>query len=295
MKNKLFLNYNLKKWIRSKPRLNPYTYIRIGVWRFLTNRFRLLPDFIIIGVEKGGTTSLYDYIITHPCVVPSKTKEVHYFDTNYLGLWWYRSHFHSIFKKLWFKILKKKLITGEASPYYLFHPLSAKRIFKDLPKVKLIVILRNPIDRAFSHYQDNLKKNQEDYSFEDAIKNEKSRLKGEKEKMIENPRYNSRNYWLFSYLSKGIYYEQLEQWFKIFPKKQFLILETNQLKSNYQEVLNEVFNFLDIPTIEMGILDKKNVGKYEKMNQKTRKSLEDYFSLPNSRLEEILDRNFAWR
>ena len=291
---KSLFKHNLKNWFRSNPKFNPFTYTRIGFARVLTSSLRILPDFIIIGVEKGGTTSLYDYLIRHPSIISARTKEVHYFDTNYLGLWWYKAHFPTIFKKILFKVLKKKILTGEATPYYIFHPLAASRIFKDLPNVKLIVILRDPVDKAYSQYYDNRRKNQEELSFEDAIQKESERTQGEKEKIIKNPKYNSKNYWFFSYLSKGIYSEQLKHWFSIFPRKQFLILETIELQSNPQKVLNEVFSFLGIPKNQINIDEKKNVGKYEKMIPKTRSALENYFSSYNIELEELLDRKFSW-
>jgi len=234
-------------------------------------------------------------LIKHQSIMPSSTKEVHYFDMNYSGLWWYKSHFPTIFQKILLKICKRKVVTGEATPYYMFHPHAPHRIFQDLPNVKLIVIIRDPVDRAYSQYQDNLRKNQEVLSFEDAIQDESNRLKGERERIIKNPRCNSIPYWAYSYLSKGIYVEQLKNWFNIFPKEQFLILYTSKLQSEPQQILNNVFSFLGISNQIIKIDEKKNVGKYKQMNLETREFLEKYFSSHNKELEELLDRKIPWK
>ena len=125
---------------------SPYT-----LYRFLTSHFRMLPDFIIIGAQKSGTSSLYYYLSQHPNVKPALKKEVHYFDLNFeKNVLFYRMQFPLIFNRL--NIFGKKYVTGEASPYYIFHPHVARRISKIIPSVKIIVLLRNPIDRSFSHY-----------------------------------------------------------------------------------------------------------------------------------------------
>jgi hypothetical protein len=280
----------IKYWLISHPKFNPYVLVKIGIGRIVSHPFRMLPDFIIIGSEKCGTTSLYDYMIKHPLIISAKTKEIHYFDINYLGLWWYRSHFPTIFQK----IFKKSCITGEATPYYLYHPLVAKRILMDIPKVKLIVILRDPVSRAYSQYHDNLKKNQEVLSFENAIRNENIRIIGEKEKIIKNSNYHSESYWLFSYISKGIYVNQLKDWLKFFDRDKILILDSFDLQSNPQEVLNRVYSFLGISAYSSMVKNKKNVGKYKEMNLETRKNLEEFYKPYNIELEKLLGKKFSW-
>ena len=126
------------------------------LYRGTTNWIRLLPDFIIIGTQRGGTTSLYSYLASHPSVGPASTKEVHFFDNKYTkGLAWYRAHFPSAIEKYYAEhIQKRKFITGESSPYYLFHPHVPKRVAKDVPHAKFIVLLRNPVDRAILNLEE---------------------------------------------------------------------------------------------------------------------------------------------
>lgn len=148
------------------------------VCRILTAPIRVLPDFIIIGAQRAGTTSLFEYVSHHPCIGCSFGKELHFFDnlkgSFQKGLMWYRAHFPSYpYMYLAKKVRGRDMITGEASPYYLFHPLAATRIARVLPRVKLIAILRNPVDRAYSHYHHNAKYKRETLSFEAALEKDR--------------------------------------------------------------------------------------------------------------------------
>ena len=132
----------------SKFRKNPG---RVFWWLFhrITAPFRALPDFLIVGAQKGGTSSLYAYLAQHPSVLPSFRKEVKFFDCNYFcGHTWYRAHF-----PLRYKLSRGNRITGEGTPNYLFHPTALQRLALTLIDVKIIILLRNPADRAYSHYQ----------------------------------------------------------------------------------------------------------------------------------------------
>ena len=136
------------------------------------------------------------------------------------------------------------IITGEATPYYLFHPHVPERIFSIIPGIKLIVLLRNPIDRAYSHYYHQVTHKRETLSFEEAIKKEYDRLNGEDEKMMKNKDYLSYNHAHFSYLSRGIYVDQLKRWFSIFPKNQILVLKSEDFFEDTSRIYNEVLSFL---------------------------------------------------
>ena len=166
-------------------------------FRVTTSPLRMMPDFIIIGTQKGGTTSLYRYLIDHPNIAPIYIKEPHYFDIHFhKGIGWYRSHFPTAVEKYYARHVEKHdLITGEASPYYLFHPRAPQRVAKTLPKAKLIILLRNPVDRAYSQYQHQLRQpGVEPLSFEEAIAYEEKRLAGEEEKILRDEKYDSFNH-----------------------------------------------------------------------------------------------------
>jgi len=286
-----------RSWLLNNPKLNPYRLsIDPGFFRVLTGMIRTLPNFLIIGAAKCGTTSLYDYLVQHPCIFSASRKEIGFFDDYFnMGLFWYRTHFPTSFKKFLKKLTgKQNFLTGEASANYLFHPHAAKRIFNTIPSVKLIVLLRNPVDRAYSFYNMQVKKGLEKLSFEEAIKSEEKRLEGEKEKILQNENYYSYNYAIYSYLARGIYVDQLKDWMKFFPNNQFLILHAKDLQMEPFKTINIVFEFLGLPHYEIKNLQKKNVGEYNQMNTDIRKWLIDYFKPHNEKLYKLLNRDFGW-
>ena len=252
-------------------------------FRGLTGWLRVLPDFLILGIQKGGTTSLYNYLLAHPSIHVTHTKEIRYFDRNYdRGENWYRANFPTVFSKFISKRKGTPFIVGDASPDYLFHNIVPKKVKKDFPDIKLIVVLRNPVDRAYSHYNMRKRGGQETLSFEEAIKIHDSRIQ--------------KSWWdhhRFSYLKRGLYAEQLQHWFKFFPRKQFFILETNQMEANPLQFYDNLCNFLEIERFQIDFT-RYNVGKYSQMNPETRKYLIKYFKPHNEKLYELLERKFDW-
>lgn len=249
-----------------------------------------MPDFIIIGAQKCGTTSLYNYLIQHPQIAPAATKEVHFFDLNFeKGRDWYLEQFPELGAN------QDKTITGEASPYYIFHPLVPQRIYQMLPQVKLIVLLRNPVARAISHYYHEVRLGYETLSLEDAIANEPIRLQGEAEKLLAGQIERSFNYQHYSYLSRGLYFEQLKAWMRFFPKEQLLILKSEELDSQPSAILNQVFDFLDVSECPLPEYGRYNTGEYPSISEALNQQLTDYFQPHNRRLEEYLGRDFDWQ
>lgn len=196
-----------------------------------TSGMRMLPDYLIVGAQRCGTTSLHRHLLQHPCVGRTLLglKGMHYFSTNYRRGWrWYRTHFPTNAYREW---VKRKsghdLIVGEGSPYYIFHPLAAERIAERLPGVKLLVMLRDPVERAYSHYQHMLLEGLEGVAtFEEAIEREPDRLAGEVEKILADPAYNSFHHQHHSYLARGIYVDQLRPFCSLFPEDQVLVLRS---------------------------------------------------------------------
>ena len=264
--------------------------------RELSGQIGVMPDYIIIGAQKCGTTSLYRYLIKHPCVVPASKKEVHFFDNHFgEGISWYRAHFPSFLYRYYAKQMRRQdIITGEASPYYICHPLAPKRISEIIPRVKLIALLRNPVDRAYSHYHHEVKNGNETLSFEEAIKREEERLRGERDRMLRDEDYYSFNHQHYSYLSRGIYVDQLKVWMSIFPKEQVLILESKDFFADPPTILKRVFEFLNLPSWELKEYRKYNIANYSKIDTTMRKCLIDYFEPHNQRLYEYLGVNLGW-
>lgn len=259
--------------------------------------FHLLPDFIIFGVSRSGTTSLYQYLSQHPNVEPCAIKEPRFFDQYYhRGINWYRMNFPSKWQKFIFtKVKHKKFITGEASGAYLQNPHAPKRIHNLNPNMKLILLLRNPVDRAFSHYLRKIKNDSEKLSFEEAIDQEKSRIEGEQEKMEQNEKYYSPTYHALSYLTTGLYSVRLKRWLKYFSMKQILILSNEEFLSDPQKIYDKTLEFLDLPTYKLSIFKKFSKQQLSmKMNSKTREKLLDYCKPYNEDLYSLIGQRFDW-
>ncbi len=265
--------------------------IEIGI-RKLNAKNRALPNFLIIGAQKAGTTSLYAYLCKHPHISSAFKKEVHYFDLNYSkGTNWYRSFF-PLTKTL--HKYKPSFITGEASPQYMFHPHSISRIIKDLPDIKIIILLRNPIFRTFSHYQHQVRVGREKLTFEEAIENEESRLINELDKMKENEYYNSYKYLMFSYIKRSIYHSQLKDILSQFKREDVLVIQSERFNEFPQEVYTKVLSFLGLPPYELDFSKQYNSHAYPAMKEETFSKLEELFRPYNENLYELLGERFDW-
>lgn len=265
-------------------------------WARLTSRTRLLPDFLIIGTQRGGTTSLYNYLVTHPAVGRALTKEVRFFDLNHeRGAGWYRAQFPSAGRR---DALKRRtgmdMVVGEASPDYLFHPHAPARVARLLPRAKLVVLLRNPVDRAYSHYWHQVKRGFETLAFEDAIAREPERLAGERRKLEADEHSTSFAYHHHSYLARGIYVDQLETWMSLFPVEQFLILRSEDFYERPADVMDEVLRFLNLRPWHLSDYPTYNKMSSGSMDPSTREELLRYFDPHNERLYRFLGRDFGW-
>ena len=260
----------------------------------ISAKLHMLPDMIIIGAMKCGTTSLFRYLEEHPDFFGPKKKEIHYFDYKYdNGLAWYRRQFPTKLKKWKCRLKGRRIITGEATPYYMFHPHACKRVASILPNVKLIALLRNPVDRAYSHYHNKIRGEKEKLTFEQAIESEPRRLAGELEKMLEDESYFSFHHGYHGYLSRGIYVEQIKAWHAHIPQEQLLILDSETFFANPQGVYDKVCVFLGLSPYRIREFKINNPGDYQqKMPAALRKKLIDYFAPYNEELFDYLGMNF---
>jgi hypothetical protein len=265
-------------------------------FRSVVGPLRLLPDFIIIGAQKCGTTTLYNILSDHPNILAATKKEVHFFDGRFTkGMNWYRGHFPlKLTRDRLSQSLRQPVLTGEASPLYLFHPLAPERIKIVLPGVKMIVILRNPVDRAYSHYQRERRDGFESLSFEEALAHEDERMAGEQEKMLTPGINRSYNFSHYSYKARGLYADQLRLWFSLFPREQFLILRNEDLSANPEETFERVYQFLGIPSWFPKKYMRHNTAEYEMMKPETRAQLIEYFKPHNRELSALLGSEMNW-
>lgn len=255
----------------------------------------VLPDFLILGTQKGGTTLLYYLLNQHPYVEPATKKEINFFDVNFSkGEDWYRSHFPAPTVKDGVEI-----ISGEASPYYLYHPHAARRAARTVPEARLISLLRDPVERAYSEYHHRYREGRETLGFEEAVEAEESRLDGELERMLADEHYASPNHRKFSYLSRGIYVDQLQEWHRHFDEGQLLVIGSGEFFRDPRGVLKRAVEFLSLPEWEpeenlLNYTSVRHEGDYAPIPEATRRRLEEFFRPSNERLYEYLGEDFGW-
>jgi hypothetical protein len=260
-------------------------------YRLLTSPLRGLPSVLILGAQRGGSTSLFNYLVQHPDVLPPLGKELHFFDFNYSrGLRYYRSLFPLS------RRLQDGMLTVDATPYYLVHPLVPERAAGLLPQVKLIAVLRNPVDRALSHYQHEVRGGRETLSFSEAIEKESERLAGEEERIRKEPGYYSWNHHRYSYQRRGLYMQQLRRWLEHFPRSQLFVLQSEWLFRDPPAAMAAVHQFIGIRDHRLGRYeDTFQQGNYERvMPQELKARLAAYFRPHNRELFDWLGTEYDW-
>tara|TARA_B110000196_G_C21089062_1_gene636591 strand:+ start:372 stop:1208 length:837 start_codon:yes stop_codon:yes gene_type:complete len=253
----------------------------------ITASTRVLPNFIIVGTVRSGTTSLYYNICEHPSINSAAYDEIGFFDSNYhLGMNWYRSMFATEKKMNSIKKETGYAITGEDTPFYFWKKEVVERIFKVLPDVKIIAIFRNPVDRAYSNYNLGLRAKTEKLTFENSIDEEITFLDEHTfRESIDRRR---------SYLSKGIYEKQIRLWLDVFPKEQIHILSTEDMQKNPQDTILKIFKFLNLSEYNIKNPQKQKQVEYQKMNEQTRKRLINFYKPYNEKFFEIIEQKFEW-
>lgn len=243
-----------------------------------TSEIKTSPDFIILGAQKAGTSSLYMYLTQHPNIIPALRKEVEFWSWKYRrGHDWYFAHFPPL-------PTNGTFLTGEACPGYLDFYVTAERIQKFLPSVKFIVLLRNPVDRAISHYHHWVRRQQETLPLSEAIAAKRRELE-EQGSPWDLPS---------NYLARGIYFEFIKHWLSLFPREQFLFLESESFYKNPSESLDKVYDFLEISDYPLQDFTKYNVGSYRSAEAEIRQDLKAFYKPYNEKLETLLRYDFSW-
>ena len=193
------------------------------------------PDFLIVGAQRSGTASLFDALMAHPMVTAPTTREVHYFDLRYWrGRRWYHRHFDR----------PPDQRSGESSPYYLFHPRVPARVAADVPRARVVALVRDPIERAWSQHQFNRRTGREDLPFLEALAAESSRLAGRAAPRWPRRRLGHRDH---SYAARGRYPIQLERWEAALGASSILVVASAQLFRCPADVHRRVLDHLDLP------------------------------------------------
>jgi hypothetical protein len=267
----------------------------------LTASTRPPPDFLVIGSKRGGTTSMFNYLLMHPGVLGlfpqsrGKKSTDFFFKEQHRGERWYRSHFHTRAHR---RHLERRLgyapVGGEASPYYMYDPRIAPLAARVNPALKAIALLRDPVERAWSQYQERCVWGVEPLTFPEALAAEEDRLVGELEKMRVEPGYYSSAHDWYSYRDRGLYLPQLENWTASFPAEQLLVLTSEDMYTDVQGVFDRVCTFLDIPTIKLPTTRAFNKVTQSEMPSESRAELAEFYAPHNARLQAYLGRPLGW-
>jgi hypothetical protein len=263
---------------------------RVSCWRMLTSAVRVLPDFLIIGEMRCGTSSLYAYLREHPQIVRPWTKELHYIDRSYArGQRWYRANFATRAGMLWHRLRHSRGLTFEATPDYLIHPGAPRSLAGLVPNAKLIAL-----DRAYSHYQFNVRNERERHPFAKALRKEEQRLAGERERILANPAYRSNRMRRYTYAARGRYLENLKAYERHFPREQMLIVKSEDLFERTQETYDAVLAFLGLSPWTLRRPESVNTASYSRERPAGYAELCDYFAPHNQRLYQYLGRDLGW-
>ena len=267
-----------------------------------TSSWRPLPDYLIIGAHRAGSTSLWAYLGEHPCVAANfprlqTVKGVRYFDENYFrGEDWYRSHFPTVAYR---QYLRRRngapAIAGDASSYYLFHPAAARRAAATVPDAKIIVLLRNPVDRAYSHWRRERRDGKEPLErFEDALAAEPQRLAGEADRITEDERYYSYAHENFSYMTQGHYLEPLRRWLEHYPCERVHVELSEGFSRDPQGGYDRVLEFLGLEPMTLSDARPRNTIESEPLDPGLHRELSARMAPENDRLERFLGIELGW-
>jgi hypothetical protein len=259
------------------------------------------PDYFIIGTKRGGTTSLFNYLLFHPGVLglfpqPRAKKSTNYlFKELHRGPEWYRSHFHHAgYRSLLERRLGYRPVEGEASPYYMWDPRIARLAHALNPDLKAIMLLRDPVERAFSHWQERVGQGVEPLTFEQALAAEPRRLEGELERMAAEPLYYSEAHDFYAYRARGVYQPQIENWLTVFAREQLLVLRSEDLYADVQGAFDQVCAFLGLPRFVLPTTKVFNASGRLPIPAAAREELTDFYEPINARLEAYLGRCLSW-
>ena len=239
----------------------------------------IAPNFIIIGASKCGTTSLFFYLSQHPQILTPHKKEIDFFNHNFdLGLPWYLAQFPAIADA-------KQFITGGASPSYMYDPLARERIKQLFPDTKLIIMLRNPVKRTISEYYHAVNRDLEQRSLSEIIDTERELLTTQPKEVVES----------FGYLFNSIYLDKIAKWQADFPQENILIVDSESFFERTEVVMQQIWQFFDLPAISHLQHIRYNVGSYSPVSQQIERQLQEFFAPYNRELAAYLNRRFSWQ
>ena len=264
----------------------------------LTRRERIDPSFLIVGAQRCGTTSMYRALSQHPAILkPVLHKGVHYFDINYgQSMSWYRAHFPAAAQaRRVERATGCPAVTFESSPFYLLHPLAGERIARDLPGAKLLVLVRDPVERAYSAHAHELARGYETEPFERALELEPERLAGEAERMTSDPSYVSFGLQHHAYVTRSRYADQLDRLEAILGAERIHVVDSGDFFSTPEPAYDGVLRFLGLPALGYPPFERHNGRPRLPLSPELQEALRRHFEPYDRRLERWLGGPPSWR
>ena len=232
-------------------------------------------DFVLAGAQKSGTTALHYFLSRHPDICLGDQQEIHFFDNDAMFVG--EPNYEELHKH--YPSIAPSAIAGDCTPSYLYHEPAMQRIWNYNPKIKLLILLRNPVERAFAHWNMQRYRGREPLDFFDAIREEGTRIAGA-------PPAEARR---FAYLERGFYGRQLERVFKFFPREQLKVVKSEDFKEKQRQTLASIFSFLERKPARSMRNKDRNVVPYERaINWEERVFLYNHFAEDISRVEQLL-------
>ena len=258
------------------------------------------PDLLVIGSKRGGTTSLWRYLDGHPGVMATfpraqNIKGTYFFDEGWAkGVDWYRSHFPTTARR---DALRARLgyepVALDASPYYLFHPLAPARAAQVVPDALIVAVLRDPVERAFSHWKER-RNHTEDLGFAEALAAEADRTRGEEDRMVADPGYVSFAHRHQTYVAQGRYAPMLERWFEAFGRDRMVVAAAEEMYADPQSFCDQLFGRLGLPDHNLGEPEPYNAEPSADMDPAIREELRQRLAPDITAVEALLGRPMPW-
>jgi hypothetical protein len=259
-----------------------------NTWRLATHPIRHLPTTVIVGAQKAGTTQLYAYLVTHPRCFEAAKKEVDYFSKHpHRSVGWYRSRFPLAFRVSW-----RRGHVMEASPSYLPTPSALRKMKQVLPKTRVIVLLRDPVSRAFSHYQHRKTRHLESRSFAECVAEEieTNKLPAKFGVALEPDAEP-----MLGYVARGYYGLQLELLLKLYPRVKVLMLDSSGLFKDTTATCERVFNFMGLDSFDVQPTKVYNRGYYqEKIDPQVAEVLREHYRPYDQLLQQLTGEVYSW-